>query len=145
MKKGESPSDERADLGAQAARCGAILLNLSLAAVIFCALSLVSAILLGLIFLFGFILIILSLGIVFAVIPDYWQKLLGMAEIMGSVSGALALAAPYICPAAAVCALLGAILLCLDRYKRHTVRVVVAVITFLAAAALTVLFIGGMA
>ena len=122
---------------------GKIFSNLSIVFVVIGLASLVTVIATGLMFLFGLILIIMSLGTVFLYIPNYFDMLLSGTEFMGGVAGFLNQFWPVFTPLAIVLAGVSIVLLAMDKHERHTGRIVLSSIIVGIAVLTLILLIAG--
>ena len=122
---------------------GKIFSNLSIVFVVISLASLVTVIATGLMFLFGLILIIISLGTVFIYIPNYFDMLLSGTEFMGGVAGFLNQFWPVLTPLAIVLAGVSIVLLAMDKHERHTGRIVLSSIIVGIAVLTLILLIAG--
>lgn len=122
---------------------GKIFSNLSIVFVVISLASLVTVIATGLMFLFGLILIIISLGTVFIYIPNYFDMLLSGTEFMGGVAGFLNQFWPVLTPLSIVLAGVSIVLLAMDKHERHTGRIVLSSIIVGIAVLTLILLIAG--
>ncbi len=125
-------------------RLGKIFSNLSIMSLIFCSFSIFSFILLAFGLLLWVLIIILSVGTVFITVPNYTNYITSFTEIMVPVSMFFAenfLVFAIISIASSVISL---VMLSMDKYHRHTARVVISSLVIIATIILIiVLLIGG--
>ena len=105
------------------ARTGVILSNISLACLIISLSSFLSVIFIMLSWILGFFLIIVSVGTIFAVIPNYWQLLTSSASTMSNVLAVLTRIAPYLAIVGVLASVASIVLLSLDKNKSHPARI----------------------
>ena len=79
------------------------------------------------IFLLGLIIIVVTLGIVFLVIPDYWGKLTGVTDTMSNIMETSANLVPTIAIISAICCVASIVLTALDvRWEKARIRLVIS-------------------
>ena len=88
------------------AHLGIILCHLSILGFVLMISGILSAIMVAMLFLGGLLLIVISVGTVFAVVPNYWDKLMGLAsgsgvfmETFGKALPAISIASVLFCVA----------------------------------------------
>lgn len=107
---------------------GVLFSNLSIVCLVFCVLALFTVILLPIIWLLGFMLIIVTVGFIFAIFPDYWSKLEGLTNTMNTLGEILLKIGPYVAGAGIAMSILAIVLLALDKNKKNTGKIVSTVI-----------------
>lgn len=107
-------------------RLGVILSNLSIVMLVISLSSIVTVIATMFTLIIGFMLMIVSVGVVFAIIPDYWQRLISSAEFIGKVNEVIFKIWPAITIVGIVSAVASIICLCFDKTRNHIVRIVVS-------------------
>ncbi len=124
-------------------RLGVILSNISIVCLVICFFSVVSVIAYGLMFVLGLALIVLTLGIIFVVIPDYWNKLLASGEVFGKLAEAVFAAAPYLAGIGIACAAASIVLLLTDKHRSHTGRIVISSVILIIIVLFVAVLIAG--
>lgn len=79
------------------------------------------------IFLLGLIIIVVTLGIVFLVIPDYWGKLTGVTDTMSNIMETSAELFPTVATIIAICCVASIVLTALDaRWEKARIRLIIS-------------------
>lgn len=107
---------------------GVMLSNLSIVCLVCCLLSVFTVIIMPLVWLLGFLLILVTLGIIFAIIPNYWSKLEGFSETINKVNKFLLKIGPYIACVGIALAIASIVMLVLDKTNKNTKKIVVTLI-----------------
>lgn len=107
-------------------RLGKILFNLSIVCLILCGATLATALATGVIFIFGLIFIILSLGTVFVYFPNYFDALLSSGDFFAKISSFLLQAFPYLIAIGIIGAIASIVFLALDKNEKHVARITIA-------------------
>lgn len=105
-------------------RLGIILSNVAVICVLFCLSSIVSVVISCILWMFGVVLILMTLGLILVAIPGYWNALVSSSDVIGKVSNFLIQAWPIISVTGIVCSVASIVLLALDRNQRHIGRIV---------------------
>lgn len=107
-------------------RLGKIFSNISIFALILCFTGILSFVATAFIYFIGLSIIILSIGAIFAFVPNYFDILTSAAEISSKIS-AFFLKNFYIFASVAIVgAIISLILLLLDKRTKHTGRIVIS-------------------
>ena len=120
-------------------RLGRILCAFCVVCALLCLLETASFLFTVFVLFAGIILIVVTLGFIFRIVPGYWDKFTGWVNGSSAVAAALEGALPYIAGAGVLCGVLAVVLLALDREKRHPAAIAVAVIAAALAPVLAVL------
>lgn len=107
-------------------RLGKILFNLSMVCLILCAATLATALATGIIFIFGLIFMIVSLGTVFVYFPNYFDAVLSSGDFFAKISGFLLQAFPYLISIGILSAIASIVFLALDKNEKHIARITIA-------------------
>lgn len=107
-------------------RLGVILSNLSIVALAISLSSIVTVVATMFTMIFGFMLMIISVGTVFIIIPNYWHRLISSAEVIGKVNEVIFKIWPAITIVGIVSAVASIICLCFDKTRSHIARIVVS-------------------
>lgn len=114
------------DLREFSIRLGKIFSNISILALILCFSGILSFVATAFILLIGLVIIILSIGTIFAIIPNYFDILMSTSEVSVKIS-AFFLENFYIFASIAIVgAVLSLILLLLDKRNKHIARIVIS-------------------
>lgn len=125
-------------------RLGTILSNMAIVCVIFCMSSILSSILSVLLWILGMMLILATLGSIFALIPNYWNKLVSLMEQSSQLIEKLIKVLPYIASVGLACAIASIVLLAMDKNKKHTGRIIFSIVaSIIILIVIFVLIIGG--
>ena len=109
------------------AHLGIILCHLSIAGICFVVGTFFAGLLSVFIFLLGLIIIVVTLGIVFLVIPDYWSKLTGLVGTMTSLLEKSGELIPTIAIISAVCCVASIVLTALDiKWEKARTRLIIS-------------------
>lgn len=104
---------------------GVMLSNLSIVCLVCCLLSVFTVIIMPLVWVLGFLLILVTLGIIFAIIPNYWSKLEGFSETINKVNKFLLKIGPYVACVGIVLAIASIVMLVLDKTNKNTKKIVI--------------------
>ena len=116
----------RNDLKEFLIRLGKIFSNISILALLLCYSGILSFVATALILLIGLVVIILSLGTIFAIVPNYFDILMSTSEVSVKIS-AFFLEYFYIFASIAIIgAILSLVLLLLDKRTKHIARIVIS-------------------
>ena len=116
----------RNDLKEFLIRLGKIFSNISILALLLCFSGILSFVATAFILLIGFVVIILSIGTVFAFVPNYFDILMSTSEVSVKIS-AFFLENFYIFASIAIIgAILSFVLLLLDKRTKHIGRIVIS-------------------
>lgn len=119
-------------------RLGKIFSNISIVALILCISGMLSFVATAFILLIGLTVIILSIGTIFVMVPDYFDILMSTAQTSAKISEFF-LANFYIFASIAVVgAIISLVLLALDKRTKHTGRIVLSSLV-LAIAIVTII------
>lgn len=125
-------------------RLGTILSNMAIVCVVFCMSSILSSILSVLLWILGLMLIFATLGSIFALIPNYWNKLVSLIEQSSQLLEKLIKVLPYIASVGLACAIVSIVLLAMDKNKKHTGRIIFSIVaSIIILAVILFLIIGG--
>lgn len=103
---------------------GKILSNIAIVGVALCAFFILSQILAVMGFILGFMLIVLTLGLIL-LIPNYWEAINSPLSLYDTlIAKGFIAALPYILLISIVCCIASLVLLSLDKYEKHTGRIV---------------------
>lgn len=107
-------------------RLGKIFSNISILALLLCISGILSFVATAFILLIGLVVIILSVGTIFAIVPNYFDILMSTSEVSVKIS-AFFLENFYIFASIAIIgAVLSLILLLLDKRNKHIARIVIS-------------------
>lgn len=116
----------RNDLKEFLIRLGKIFSNISILALLLCLSGILSFVATAFILLIGLVVIILSVGTIFAIVPNYFDILMSTSEVSVKIS-AFFLENFYIFASIAIIgAVLSLILLLLDKRNKHIARIVIS-------------------
>ena len=116
----------RNDLKEFLIRLGKIFSNISILALLLCISGILSFVATAFILLIGLVVIILSVGTIFAIVPNYFDILMSTSEVSVKIS-AFFLENFYIFASIAIIgAVLSLILLLLDKRNKHIARIVIS-------------------
>ena len=116
----------RNDLKEFLIRLGKIFSNISILALLVCFSGILSFVATAFILLIGLVVIILSIGTIFAIVPNYFDILMSTSEVSAKIS-AFFLGNFYIFASIAIIgAILSFVLLLLDKRTKHTARIVIS-------------------
>lgn len=116
----------RNDLKEFLIRLGKIFSNISILALLLCFSGILSFVATAFILLIGLVVIILSIGTIFAIIPNYFDILMSTSEVSVKIS-AFFLENFYIFASIAIIgAILSLVLLLLDKRTKHIGRIVIS-------------------
>ena len=116
----------RNDLKEFLIRLGKIFSNISILALLLCFSGILSFAATAFILLIGLVVIILSIGTIFAIVPNYFDILMSTSEVSVKIS-AFFLENFYIFASIAIVgAVLSLILLLLDKRNKHIARIVIS-------------------
>ena len=119
---------EKTELKYFVVRLGKIFSNLSIVFLILCLCGILSFVSLAVILTFGFALIILTIGTIFVMVPNYWDILMTASQFTAKLASFF-LDKFFIFVAFTILfAILSLILLKLDKQQKHTGRIVVSLI-----------------
>lgn len=119
---------EKTELKYFGVRLGKIFSNLSIVFLILCLCGILSFVSLAVILTLGFALIILTIGTIFVMVPNYWDILMSASQFTAKLASFF-LDKFFIFVAFAILfAILSLILLKLDKQQKHTGRIVVSLI-----------------
>lgn len=116
----------RNDLKEFLIRLGKIFSNISILALLVCFSGILSFVATAFILLIGLVVIILSIGTIFAIVPNYFDILMSTSEVSAKIS-AFFLGNFYIFASIAIIgATLSLVLLLLDKRTKHTARIIIS-------------------
>lgn len=116
----------RNDLKEFLIRLGKIFSNISILALLLCFSGILSFVATAFILLIGLVIIILSIGTIFVIVPNYFDILMSTSEVSAKIS-AFFLENFYIFASIAIVgAVLSLILLLLDKRNKHIARIVIS-------------------
>ena len=116
----------RNDLKEFLIRLGKIFSNMSILALLLCFSGILSFVATAFILLIGLVIIILSIGTIFVVVPNYFDILMSTSEVSVKIS-AFFLENFYIFASIAIIgAILSLVLLLLDKRTKHIGRIVIS-------------------
>ena len=116
----------RNDLKEFLIRLGKIFSNISILALLLCFSGILSFVATAFILLIGLVVIILSIGTIFAFVPNYFDILMSTSEVSAKIS-AFFLENFYIFASIAIIgAILSLVLLLLDKRTKHIGRIVIS-------------------
>ncbi len=119
-------------------RLGKIFSNISILSLILCFCGVISFAATAFILLIGLTIILLSIGTIFIVVPNYFEIIMSASQISAKIS-AFFLENFYIFVSVAIVgSILSLVLLLLDKRTKHTARIVVSSIV-IAVAIITII------
>lgn len=121
------PTDEKTQTKAKKSKMkkfGTLFSSLSIVCLAFCVLALFAVVLLPIVWLLGFMLIIVTVGFIFAIIPDYWSKLEGLSNTMNTLGTVLVKVGPYVASAGIALSIISIVLLMLDKSGKNVGKIV---------------------
>ena len=107
-------------------RLGIIFSNLSIICVVYCLGSVLTTILSALAIMLGFMLMIVSVGLIFIFIPNYWQLLMHNTDVIGVVNEFLIKTWPIVAIVGVCSAVASILCLCFDKTRNHIPRIVIS-------------------
>ena len=114
-------------------RLGRTLCAFSGVAALLCLLASVSVFVVVTVAVIGMMLILVTVGLIFVIVPDYFDKFHAWLDGASSAAVFLGEIQPYPASAGIACAACAVVLLLLDREKRHIPSVVLCVLFLLCA------------
>lgn len=124
-------------------RLGKIFSNISVVCLVFSLATIVSFLLTATVWLIGILLIILSVGAIFAIFPDYISTLTQGQEIVTTIATALNASVPFLMTIGIIGAVASIILLILDRRERHTGRIAFSAVILIGIVIVLFVIVGG--
>lgn len=107
-------------------RLGKIFSNISILALLLCFSGILSFVATAFILLIGLVIIILSIGTIFVIVPNYFDIIMSASEVSANIS-VFFLDNFYIFASVAIIgAFISFILLMLDKKRKHTGRIVIS-------------------
>ncbi len=113
-------------------RFGKILSNISIVCLLLCVASIITTLISVFLIMFGIIMMICTLGLVFAIFPNYWSMLTSTGEFVGKFASFMVYAWKFLAPIGIICAILSVVFLLLDRNNKHTARIVFSVLVLIS-------------
>lgn len=107
-------------------RLGKIFSNISIFSLILCFCGILSFVATAFILLIGLTIILLSIGTIFIVVPNYFEIIMSASKISASISGFFLQNFYIFASIAIVGSILSLVLLLLDKRTKHTGRIVVS-------------------
>lgn len=124
-------------------RVGKICSNLSIILIAVSLLGMVSFIATALIFLFGVVVILLSIGTIFAYVPNFFDYILSGVQYSASVASFFLQYWYAFLPVGIALAAISLVLLATDKNSRHTGRIVISsIVVGIALLSIIVLAVG---
>ena len=128
MNKTPAVFAKSVELSQFATRLGKIFFNLSIIFLVFCLCGILSFISTALIIIVGLLVIIITLGTIFVINPDFWDGFMSVVDISSNVSNFF-LNNLYIFAGLSISlAVASLILLSRDKTEKHTGRITTSVI-----------------
>ncbi len=124
-------------------RLSKIMFNLTIAMIIFVSSNFAIGILGILAVVFGFMLILLTLGIILLVVPGYWDGIMSISDSSSDLLEFVAKALPIVAPIGLGVSILTLVLLCCNKHDRSVLRIVFCSIFVVVFAILNILSWGG--
>lgn len=124
-------------------RLGKIFSNISVVCLVFSLATIVSFLLTATVWLIGILLIILSVGAILAIFPDYISTLTQGQEIVTTIATALNASVPFLMTIGIIGAVASIILLILDRRERHTGRIAFSAVILIGIVIVLFVIVGG--
>lgn len=110
------------------ARLGIIFFNIALGSLLMFICTMFSPILLAVLWILGFMLILISIGSIFVIIPGYWGKLTSFISNSSSFVSRLIEILPYILVVGIVASAVSIVFLFLDKNNKHKGRIIGSII-----------------
>lgn len=107
-------------------RIGKIFSNISILALVFCFCGVISFAATAFILIFGLIAIILSLGIIFLYVPNFFDILMSAAEVSSQISTFFLNYFFIFAAIAIITSIVSLILLVTDKQTKHVARIVIS-------------------
>lgn len=107
-------------------RLGKIFSNISIFSLILCFCGILSFVATAFILLIGLTIILLTIGTIFIVVPNYFEIITSASQISASISGFFLQNFYIFASIAIVGSILSLVLLLLDKRTKHTGRIVVS-------------------
>lgn len=122
---------------------GKIFSNLSIALAIICIASFMSMLISVLLWVLGFFMIIISIGTIFIVFPNYLDMLKSSSNTIGNITNFLIKVFPIIIPITILLAVLSIIFLSFDKNCKHIVRLIFSSLIIAGSIFLIIFFVLG--
>ena len=144
MQKSNTPSLAKMELKNFSVRLGKIFSNISILALILCFCGILSFVATAFILLIGLVIIILTLGTIFVMVPNYWDIMMTGSEISAKISSFFLQNFYIFVIVAIISSIISLTLLIIDKNNKHTARIVVSsVVIGIAIVAIIVFATGG--
>lgn len=144
LKKNEKTIPKEYLISFYMSRMGKIFSNISIVSLVLLICAILTPLLNVLLYILGFMLILVTVGAIFAVVPNYWQLFMPFVSGSSTFSGNLLNLIPYILIVGIVTAIVSSILLFLDKKNKHKGRIIYTiVIGVILVVALLVVLLGG--
>lgn len=140
MQQYHSSSLVKNDLKQFSIRLGKIFSNISIVALLLCFTGILSFVATAFILLIGLVIIILTVGTIFVMVPNYFDIIMSASGISAEISVFFLQNFYIFASIAIVCSLVSLLLLAFDKRTKHTGRIVVSSIV-LAITLLTIIVV----
>lgn len=124
-------------------RFGIILSNLAIVMLVVSLGSVLTVVGSVLVIVLGFAFMIASCGLVFTVMPDYWQRLMSATGLIGKVSEVMFQYWPIVTVVGILCSVASIVFLSFDKTKKHTARIALAGVVIAFIVAFSIVMISG--
>lgn len=145
MPKSHNDPALKTELKNFSVRIGKIFSNISIVSLILCSCGVLSFALTALIFLVGLSIIVFSVGTIFLIVPNYFEKLTSVASVSAGISGFFLQNLFIFAIVSFFGALISFILLVLDKQTKHKGRLVVSSIVIIISIIAIILAFTGVA
>ncbi len=133
MDNSNIPSTFKYDFLSFCIRMGKIFSNMSIICLVLCFVGVVSFISTAIILLIGLTLILVTIGTIFVLVPNYWDKLTSASRISAEISSFFLEHASLFITLTIILSIISLILLLVDRRERPVARIVISSIVVVLA------------
>lgn len=133
MKNASSLTLSKMELKNFLIRLGKIFSNLSIFMLILCLCGILSFIFTGFIFLVGIVIIIVTLGTIFAISPNYFDQLTAAMNVSSSISSFFSNNSLIFASLTILFAILSIVLLLFDKQTKHKGRIGLSIFILIVA------------
>ena len=134
---------KNAELKTFGRRMGKIFSNLLIFTLILCLCALLSFLSVVFVWLFGIVLIILTVGTIFAMVPDYFSRLSSASNVTSNIAEFFFDNFYIFVSLCLVCAIASIVLLALDKQNKHTGRIVLSSLAIVICIILIIIYATG--
>lgn len=120
-----------------------IISNLAIAGLTFCIVNAASQLFIAYFVVLGVMFMIVTLGFVFAFVPNYWQIITSPLSLYESFFSKIIPYIPYVLGISIALSVVSIVLLSFDKYQKHTARIVFSAIVVLLSILVVSIFLTG--